>query len=403
MAAEDTDLDSNHSISQHDKLIRGFIEKETVSIPSSLFASLEERHSSLGQLVSSSSLSSRRILSGLFHISLSSTASHFASSCGSNSILDTLAHTRTLHRLPTIPSSWYCNNAITPHEENAILALIQLCPSSKWVSLSARKLQVYGGYVSPSGLIRKTESREHEPSLVDISTTDRLPIWLHDVVRRTHSLGISYPDYIPGIPFAYSSSTTTIHDFVRVGEDKPGKNIPTPVLSHGANHVLLNRYFPGQGIMPHVDGTSYSPLVAILSLGAPLLIHFWKAGEGERETPDNSVCAVYLEPRSLFVFADELYTGLRHGIAEVVEDAVRWKHAHLSEDKDLHTSRGMCCNVPFLSPDMRKFLDNNSTEANQQGERICVVPRLVPRYSLTIRYVKPVEECRDQEVDEGKV
>lgn len=40
------------------------------------------------------------------------------------------------------------------------------------------------------------------------------------------------------------------------------------------NHVLLNAYKPGQGIMPHQDGPLYHPGVCILSLGSPTVMHF---------------------------------------------------------------------------------------------------------------------------------
>ncbi|CAI5964753.1 unnamed protein product, partial [Closterium sp. NIES-65] len=39
---------------------------------------------------------------------------------------------------------------------------------------------------------------------------------------------------------------------------------PSPI-----NHVLVNEYHEGQGIMPHQDGPAYFPCVAILSLGLP--------------------------------------------------------------------------------------------------------------------------------------
>eukprot|EP00897_Mesotaenium_endlicherianum_P009546 jgi/Mesen1/861/ME000114S10941 len=40
------------------------------------------------------------------------------------------------------------------------------------------------------------------------------------------------------------------------------------------NHVLVNEYKPGQGIMPHQDGPLYHPVVAILSLGSSAVMHF---------------------------------------------------------------------------------------------------------------------------------
>ncbi|OMO54645.1 Oxoglutarate/iron-dependent dioxygenase [Corchorus capsularis] len=40
------------------------------------------------------------------------------------------------------------------------------------------------------------------------------------------------------------------------------------------NHVLINEYLPNQGIMPHQDGPAYYPVVAILSLGSPVVMNF---------------------------------------------------------------------------------------------------------------------------------
>lgn len=41
-----------------------------------------------------------------------------------------------------------------------------------------------------------------------------------------------------------------------------------------ANHVLVNSYQPGEGIMPHEDGPLYHPQVAILSLAGPAVVRF---------------------------------------------------------------------------------------------------------------------------------
>jgi alkylated DNA repair protein alkB homolog 6 len=80
-----------------------------------------------------------------------------------------------------------------------------------------------------------------------------------------------------------------------------------------ANHVLVNRYLPHQGIMPHEDGPSYAPAAAILSLGAPAVLRFLaKSGtDGPARRP---VASVALMPRSLVVFWGEAYTAHLHGI-----------------------------------------------------------------------------------------
>ncbi|CAI5937384.1 unnamed protein product, partial [Closterium sp. NIES-65] len=140
---------------------------------------------------------------------------------------------------------------------------------------------------------------------------------------------------------------------------------PSPI-----NHVLVNEYHEGQGIMPHQDGPAYFPCVAILSLGLPGTMAFSPhqrllegssesgressegaceaaldlmhaqhqrlleggreevLGESEREGDGNDVMereeagkknssgdavgmreSVALPPRSLLVFKDQAYTG----------------------------------------------------------------------------------------------
>ena len=48
------------------------------------------------------------------------------------------------------------------------------------------------------------------------------------------------------------------------------------ILPRGANHILVNRYGEGVGIMPHSDGPLYHPHVAILSLGSSCLFDFYQ-------------------------------------------------------------------------------------------------------------------------------
>ena len=42
------------------------------------------------------------------------------------------------------------------------------------------------------------------------------------------------------------------------------------------NHVLLNNYHPGDGIMPHKDGPAYFPFVCILSLNSGIILNVWE-------------------------------------------------------------------------------------------------------------------------------
>lgn len=91
---------------------------------------------------------------------------------------------------------------------------------------------------------------------------------------------------------------------------------------HGApNHVLINEYQPGQGIMPHEDGAAYHPLVATVSLGAPIVLDVYRkredGGAGGREQPRFRILQ---ERRSLLITRKEIYTEFLHGIAETKRD-----------------------------------------------------------------------------------
>jgi alkylated DNA repair protein alkB family protein 6 len=127
------------------------------------------------------------------------------------------------------------------------------------------------------------------------------------------------------------------------------------------NHVLINEYLPGQGIMAHKDGPAYYPVVCTVSLGAPLCLDIYETKEDgtiEAEPTwrifqvSKLLCSCILEmpshdprsisplktltvtfwikcglnffdvkePRSLLITTGALYTDYLHGIAEITED-----------------------------------------------------------------------------------
>lgn len=99
------------------------------------------------------------------------------------------------------------------------------------------------------------------------------------------------------------------------------------------NHVLINAYEVGQGIMPHKDGQSYDANVAILSIGGPVVLDWWASlgdsvkarscpPEGQGRAGTLPAASVVCEAGSLVVFRDEAYTDCFHGIAERTEDVV---------------------------------------------------------------------------------
>jgi alkylated DNA repair protein alkB family protein 6 len=89
------------------------------------------------------------------------------------------------------------------------------------------------------------------------------------------------------------------------------------------NHVLVNEYLPGQGIMPHQDGPLYNSIVATVTLNSHSILNFYPHASNVTSTIEMSSepeFSVLLEPRSLFIQTGQLYKTYLHGIAEVTED-----------------------------------------------------------------------------------
>jgi alkylated DNA repair protein alkB family protein 6 len=92
---------------------------------------------------------------------------------------------------------------------------------------------------------------------------------------------------------------------------------------HGQpNHVLINEYRPGEGIMPHEDGSAYAPVVATVSLGASLCLEITPKTEGDDGFVEKYKLPtrIFQEPRSLLITTGDAYLGLMHGIAPVEVD-----------------------------------------------------------------------------------
>jgi len=99
------------------------------------------------------------------------------------------------------------------------------------------------------------------------------------------------------------------------------------------DQFLINEYFEAQGIDLHRDGPLYQPKAAIVSIGTPVVLDFFRVSDGS--SPEGSraggssnhpaavsegralqhFASVALEDRSLLVFSGEAYTELWHGIA----------------------------------------------------------------------------------------
>uniref|UniRef100_A0A5B7BKW1 Fe2OG dioxygenase domain-containing protein n=1 Tax=Davidia involucrata TaxID=16924 RepID=A0A5B7BKW1_DAVIN len=186
----------------------------------------------------------------------------------------------------SVPTLIYIPDFITDSEQNQLVNNICQAPLSKWKSLNNRRLQNWGGVVHEKGLLAQD-----------------LPPWL---------------------------TRTTQRIFEESGL------FPSPI-----NHVLINEYLPNQGIMPHQDGPAYFPVVAILSLGSPVVMDFTPHSSlrlctnalrdnvedknsyggasdiGTDKWLDNHhPFSVLLMPRSLLIFKDKAYSDYLHGIKD---------------------------------------------------------------------------------------
>ena len=107
------------------------------------------------------------------------------------------------------PDAYYISDFISEDEERQILDKITTAPKPRWTQLTHRRLQTW-----PSALVQNT--------LLDAP----LPQWLDEpIVSRLLSTPLS-------------NDKADVHMFSSSPHGRP-------------NHVLINEYPPGIGIMPH--------------------------------------------------------------------------------------------------------------------------------------------------------
>lgn len=196
------------------------------------------------------------------------------------------------YRKGVINSLFYIENFISKGEEKSLINSIY---EHDWRNVAGRRLQRWGGEVTPNGLILKDD--------------ETIPLFFQSICQRLHKSGI-FPENEP-------------------------------------NHILVNEYDGDQGIMHHQDGPAYYPRVCIITLEGSSALSFKKTFQSPTEVQN-----VIVEPRSLLIFEEELYTSYLHGIDNKWDDIV------------------------------------NEQTVNYENERGRIFPRTL-RVSLTIRYVKP--------------
>ncbi|KAI0633061.1 hypothetical protein C8Q77DRAFT_1121365 [Trametes polyzona] len=203
--------------------------------------------------------------------------------------------------VPGTNNTYYIPEFITEEEEEYLIRKIDEAPQPWWKRLANRRLQIWGGDLTA----KKALIPQDLPSFVS-----QYP----DIVGRIRETG------------AFKASV------------------------HGQpNHIIMNEYAPGQGIMPHEDGPAYHPVVATLSLGSHTVFHYYQYkpdSEPSSDAPGTTqsagtttasgpmlasgsgrpidpapVLSLLLEPRSLVITTSSLYTSHLHGIEEVQTDS----------------------------------------------------------------------------------
>lgn len=169
----------------------------------------------------------------------------------------------------TVPSScYYIPNFISENEENLLLHNIERTSAVRWTQLKNRRLINFGGVPTQKGML-----------------AEEIPAFLQNYVDKLNRLQI-------------------------FGEAK-------------ANHILLNEYRPGQGIMSHFDGPLFYPTITTLSIGSHTVLEF-NQPRAERDDEslrqEEAIFKLHIEPRSLLILKDDLYHRYMHSISEVDED-----------------------------------------------------------------------------------
>lgn len=181
------------------------------------------------------------------------------------------------YKLTTVDdTAYYIPNFITEDQETYIMEKVNHVPKPKWCQLKNRRVQNWGGTPHAKGLI-----------------PEKIPDWLKRFIDQVDRLQV-----FPSI-------------------NKP-------------NHVLINEYLSGQGIMPHLDGSLFFPTVSTINCGSHTVLNFYKSLKDEAVISSEKVYSLLLERRSLLILQDKMYTEYMHGIEEITNDIIDNKISNIT-------------------------------------------------------------------------
>ena len=160
-----------------------------------------------------------------------------------------------------------------------------------------------------------------------------------------------------GLPSVLSTLLSTLSTLLRplLPPDKHALLFP-PAPTPFARQAILNLYWPGDGITPHVDLLDrYGDGIIGVSFGSGCVMRFAKVLKGRGDEPasqraeelasmTSERCGVYLPPGSMLVMTEEARYAWTHGIEKCMEDLVE------SEDEEgspVLLERGVRLSVTF--------------------------------------------------------
>ncbi|KAI9281932.1 hypothetical protein BY458DRAFT_498471 [Sporodiniella umbellata] len=126
-----------------------------------------------------------------------------------------------------------------------------------------------------------------------------------ELKRRTQQYGHLFSYRYRKVLEAYGPLPSFVKSFVaRIAEYQW---MPRP-----PNHLLVNEYNSGQGIMPHIDAPAlFGPRILSLSLLSPCVMRF---------TRDNECIDIVLPRRSLIILSKEARYQYKHSISKELEE-----------------------------------------------------------------------------------